>query len=177
MPLVRSVRSLSRPGPGALRALILMAAVVPWVAHAQIYRCDAGNGVVEYSNSPASGRDRNCKAVDLPTITTVPAPKGLPKAATAPANAQRPDGFPKVDSATQKSRDSDRRRILEDELRKEEAKNAELKKEYNGGEPERLGNERNYQRYLDRVQRLKEDIDRSEGNIASLKRELGSVRE
>ena len=69
------------------------------------------------------------------------------------------------------------RRILEDELSKEEAKLADLRKEFNGGEPERRGDERNYQKYLDRVQRLKDDIGRSEVNIASLKRELASVRE
>jgi len=52
-----------------------------------------------------------------------------------------------------------------------------LRTEYNNGEPERLGSERNYQRYLDRVQRLKDDIARTEASIASLRRELGSVRD
>ncbi|HMN79008.1 MAG TPA: DUF4124 domain-containing protein [Burkholderiaceae bacterium] len=173
-PAVRSARRAL-----SVTAAVLTACLAAWsgAAGAQIYRCEAGNGVVEYSNAPTSGKDRNCKSVDLPTITTVPAPKAQPRAAAPAGNAARPDGFPRVDNATQKTRDSDRKRILEDELRKEEAKVAELKKEYNGGEPERQGNERNYQRYLDRVQRLKEDIDRSEGNIASLRRELGSVRE
>ena len=173
--------SIAGPGRRArcVPAAVFTACLVAWsaTAQAQIYRCDAGNGVVEYSNTPTSGKDRNCKSVDLPTITTVPAPKGQPRAVAPAANTARPDGFPRIDNATQKTRDSDRKRILEDELRKEEAKVTELKKEYNGGEPERQGNERNYQRYLDRVQRLKEDIDRSEGNIASLRRELGSVRE
>jgi hypothetical protein len=156
---------------------VLAVSSVLWASDAvgQIYRCENGNGVIEYSNTPGSSRDRNCRAVDLPAITTIPAPK-LPKAAQPSAKAS-PESFPKVDNGTQKARDSDRRRILEDELRKEEAKLAELRQEYNAGEPERRGDERNYQRYLDRVQRLKEDIDRSEGNIGSLKRELGSVKD
>jgi len=82
-----------------------------------------------------------------------------------------------VDSSTQKARDGDRKRILQDELAKEQDKLAALRKEYNNGEPERQGNERNYQKYLDRVQRLKEDIARSESNLASIQRELASIRD
>ncbi|HQP68573.1 MAG TPA: DUF4124 domain-containing protein, partial [Quisquiliibacterium sp.] len=80
-------------------------------------------------------------------------------------------------SSTQRARDNDRRRILEEEMRKEEAKLAEIRKEYNNGEPDRLGSERNYQRYLDRVQRLKDDIARSEANIATIKKELLAIRD
>ncbi len=145
-------------------------------ASAQIYRCENGNGVVEYSNNAASGKDRNCKPISLPTITTIPAPK-LPPPRAGGGAAKSPDGFPKVDGATQKTRDNDRKRILEDELHKEEGRLAELNKEFNGGEPERLGSERNYQKYLDRVQSLKDEIARSKGNIDTLKRELGSVKE
>ncbi len=166
-------------------------------AGAQIYRCEGPGGVVEYSNSPPGQSGRNCRAVDLPAITTIPAPKlppakpaGAPAgagAANAPASggsaaaAQRaqpsPEGFPKVDSSTQRARDSDRRRILEEELKKEEAKLAEVRKEYNNGEPDRLGSERNYQRYLDRVERLKEELARSEANVATIKRELAAIRD
>jgi hypothetical protein len=81
-----------------------------------------------------------------------------------------------VDAAAQRSRDSDRRKILQDELDREQTRLEEFRKEFNGGEPERLGNERNYQKYLDRVERLKGDIARSEANVASLRRELESVR-
>ncbi len=62
-------------------------------------------------------------------------------------------------------------------MRKEEGKLAEIRKEYNNGEPDRLGSERNYQRYLDRVQRLKDDIARSETNIATIKKELAAIRD
>lgn len=164
---------------GGVLALLLWAGA----ASAQIYRCENANGVIEYSNAPGSSRERGCKPVDLPAITTIPAPKLPPRAATnaqagsGTARTPSPEGFPKVDGATQKSRDSDRRRILEDELSKEEAKLAELRKEFNGGEPERRGDERNYQKYLDRLQRLKDDIGRSEVNVASLKRELAGIRE
>lgn len=141
-------------------------------AQAQIYRCDSPDGTPLFQNAPG----KNCKALDLPSLTTVPSVR-LPAGAqrTTAANAA-PADFPRVDAAAQRSRDSDRRRILEDELGREQARLDEFRKEYNNGEPERLGNERNYQKYLDRVGRLRDDITRSESNVAALRRELESVR-
>jgi hypothetical protein len=81
----------------------------------------------------------------------------------------------RVDAGAQRARDSDSRRILESELRREEERLAEMKLEYNNGEPERLGNERNYQKYLDRVADLKSGIARKEGDIAAIKRELSKL--
>ncbi|MFO1300309.1 MAG: DUF4124 domain-containing protein [Burkholderiaceae bacterium] len=149
-------------------------------ASAEVYRCESDSGVPVYQGTP---NGRNCRQIDLAPLTTIPAPK-LPAARPAAGAAQAggaarpsPNGFPKVDASTQRERDSERRRILEDELRKEETRLAELKAVYKDGEPDRLGDERNYQKYLDRVQRLKDDIGRSEGNIASIRRELGAIRD
>jgi hypothetical protein len=131
--------------------------------------------------------------LDLPGLTTIPAPV-LPPGATAPRAPPRPPaggaaaaaapastpsraGFPRVEASTQRSRDLDRRRILEDELRKEEARLAELRTEFRGGEPERRGDERNHQKYLDRVARLKDDISRTESSVASLRREMTALRD
>lgn len=50
-----------------------------------------------------------------------------------------------------------------------------MKREYNNGEPERLGNERNYQKYLDRVAEMKSGIARKEADIAAIKRELAKL--
>jgi len=153
-------------------------------ASAEVYRCESESGVPVYQGTP---NGRNCRAINLAPLTTIPAPKlpagARPAAGAAPAQAgaaaARPaaNGFPKVDASTQRERDLERRRILEDELRKEETRLAELKAVYKNGEPDRLGDERNYQKYLDRVARLKDDIDRSEGNIASIRRELGTTRD
>ena len=60
-------------------------------------------------------------------------------------------------------------------MRREEDRLADLRREYNNGEPERQGNERNYQKYLDRVADLKSSIARKEGDIAAIKRELGKL--
>ena len=64
-----------------------------------------------------------------------------------------------MDPAEQRARDSDARRILEAELRRDEAQLATMRQEYNNGEPERLGNERNFQTYLDRVAAMRAAMD------------------
>ncbi len=62
-----------------------------------------------------------------------------------------------------------------DELRREEQSLAELRKEFNNGEPERRGDERNYQRYLDRVAEMRAALARKEADVAALKRELAKL--
>jgi hypothetical protein len=97
----------------------------------------------------------------------IQAVKAPPKVA---ASGQRSD------SADQRAKESDARMILESELKKAEAKQAELLKEYNDGAPERLGPEtRNNQKYLDRVEALKASIARNDSDIAGIKRELARV--
>ena len=78
----------------------------------------------------------------------------------------------KVDAGEQRARDSDARKILESELKSEEAKLAEMQKEFNNGEPERQGGERNYQKYLDRVEEMRAAIARKQSDVAAIKREL-----
>jgi chromosome segregation ATPase len=78
-------------------------------------------------------------------------------------------------AAQQRARDNDARRILQDELQREEQRLAELRKEYADGQPERRGDERNYQKYLDRVASLKAQIERKEEDIAAIRRELNKV--
>jgi len=138
----------------------------------KIYRC--GN---EYTNNSAMAQQRGCKLIEGGNITVV---EGLRPAAPTSSSAARaasgPLGPSRVEAAEQRSRDADARGILEAELRRAEARLAELQKEYNNGEPERRGDEtRNYQKYLDRVADLKAGIGRMESDVASIKREIGRL--
>ena len=139
-----------------------------------MYRCP-GN---DYNNtiSAKEAKERGCKTIEGAPITVIqttrpraaaPAGSGAP-AASGPATAR-------IDPAAQRARDSDARRILEDELRKEEIALAALKAEYNNGEPDRRGDEKNYQKYLDRAAELKASIARKESDVAALKRELAKL--
>ena len=113
----------------------------------------------------------------VPAAGASAAPGSGQAASPATGSASGATAFPKVDPAEQRVRDLERRRILSEELRKEEARLAELRAEFRDGEPERRGDERNYQKYLDRVQRLKDEIARTESAMASLKREHAGLRE
>ena len=128
-----------------------------------LLKCVDADGKVEYRNV---GETRGCTVMKTDPVNTAPFPRPQAK----PASAGR------TDSAAQRGRDSDRRKILEDELASEEKRLIELRREFNNGEPERRGDERNYQRYLDRTERLKADISRGEANVDSLRRELGATR-
>ncbi|MFZ6722717.1 DUF4124 domain-containing protein [Undibacterium sp. Ji49W] len=158
-----------------LSAFILLIGVQAY-AHAQsdVYLCVDENGKKEYKNT---GAVKGCKKVELQGITVVPAPV-LPAAGKKPQGkpASSPTDFPKVDEGTQKARDSDRKQILQDELKAEEQKLANLKKEFNNGEPERRGDEKNYAKYQERTNLMKEDISRTEKNIEALKREIANSK-
>lgn len=140
----------------------------------QVYRCaGAGGAAPEYINNTKEAQTRSCKLVSGGNVTVVQStPAGKAAAPVRVATA----GSPASNSPEQRARDSDSRAILEAELKKAEAKLAEQQKEFNNGEPEKQGIEgRNYQRYLDRVAEMKESINRSQSDIAGLKREISRL--
>jgi len=146
-------------------SLVLISATLgqAQAADDRIYRC--GN---EYTNTVTEAQSKTCKLISGGNVTVIQAVK--PQAAKAGASA------PRTDSADQRAKESDARMILESELKRAEAKQAELLKEYNNGEPEKLAPEtRNHQKYLDRVAELKAAIARNDGDIAGIKRELARV--
>ncbi len=167
----------------ALAAALALGACASARADGQIFLCVDADGRKELTDVNRRGA---CKLLDLPgAITPAPRRAAPPQAPArpngggggAPAPAMStPADFPKVDSGAQKARDNDRRQILQDELRAEEQKLAALKLEYNGGEPERQGNERNYAKYLERVAHMKDNIGRAEKNVEALKREIATIR-
>jgi len=149
-----------------LISLVGMSWVTTAWAQDRIYRC--GN---EYTNTVTEAQAKSCKLISGGNVTVVQAHKSSAnKVASATPPAQR------VDSVDQRAKDSDSRLILESELKKAEARRADLLKEYNNGEPEKLGPEtRNQQKYLDRVAELKANIGRSESDIDGIRRELSRL--
>lgn len=143
------------------------------MAQERIYRC--GN---EYTNTLTGRQAKDCKLIEGGNVTVIEGskPAATAKGSAASASAAAPANSPRVVSSEQKSRDSDARQILESELKKAEARQAELLKEYNNGEPDKQGGEaRNHQKYLDRVAELKASLSRIESDIAGIRRELGRV--
>lgn len=145
--------------------LAIWTATTSW-AQDRIYRC--GN---EYTNTVTESQAKNCKLISGGNVTVVQSHKPN---ANRTASASQPGQ--RVDSGDQRAKDSDSRLILESELKKAEARQVELLKEYNNGEPEKLGAEtRNHQKYLDRVAELKAGIARNGNDIEGIRRELSRV--
>lgn len=163
-------------------ALLLVIPVALAAAGAQaqgtVYRC--GN---EYTNSVKDAKDaqaRGCKLVEGGNVTVIQSPRSNAggsggSGGASPSAVRAPTPAP-TDNAEQRNRDSETRMILESELRKAEARQTDLLREYNNGEPEKMGSEsRNYQKYLDRVAELKAAIARNDSDIAGIKREIARL--
>lgn len=178
--------------PGALTALTAVSAfIVPSVlivsnaqaqpaAPSRIFRC--GN---TYTNDPTQGQGPGCRPVEGGRVTVVEgtrvqSPPAQVARLSPPAGAAGPSaaGAPtaRVESREQQARDAHAREILEEELRRAQARQDELLREYNRGEPEKLGPEtRNHQKYLDRIEQLKASIARNDADIQGIRRELARL--
>ena len=144
-----------------------------------VYRCPGNPVLYTDTISEKEARERGCRTIEGAPITVIQSPRprtgGSPVPSTAGVGAARPEPSARVEPSEQRKRDSDRRAILSAELRRDEQTLADLQREFNNGEPERRGDERNYQNYLDRVAQMKASITRSESDIAALKRELSKL--
>ena len=148
---------------------------LPALAQERVWRC--GN---EYTNNASVAQQKGCKQLEGGNVTVVqgtkPAGGGSAASSSGSSAARAPAGSPRVEGVDQRARDGEARSVLEAELKKAEARQAELQKDYNNGEPEKQGSEsKNYQKYLDRVADMKAQIARNESDIAGLQREIGRL--
>lgn len=150
---------------GRLSTLAMLAFAAPFAA-AETCKYVDRDGNVTYSNIAIKDAK---KASCFPEPASPPQPN-KPAKATAPAN------FPSVDANTQKKRDDSRRKILDEELAEEEKLLVDARKALSEAESVRLGDESNYQKFLDRVQPYKDAVALHEKNVAALKQELAALK-
>jgi hypothetical protein len=131
------------------------------------YRCP-GN---DYKNtiSAKEAEKLGCKKLENAPVSVIQTSKPRPVPGAAASSTAR------IDPSAQRARDSDARHILEQELKTEEDRLAAMKKEFNNGQPERQGNEQNYQKYLDRVSDMSASIARKEADVMALRREIAKL--
>lgn len=167
---------------GALGWVLVLVGAVSTAGAQTIYRC--GN---EYTNNARQAKDKGCKAVEGGSLTVIHSGGGGGRAAPAAnaagspsassGNATARPATPRADSPEQRSRDGDAKAILQAELDKASTRLTSLKAEYNGGHPDRTALElRNPQGYPERVEALKAQIARQEGDIAGIQRELARLQ-
>jgi hypothetical protein len=149
-----------------LSAVLLFTAASHF-AHAEIYECVDQSGNKRFTNIASEAK--GCRVLNVGPVAP-PTPSARASATPTPAN------FPRVDAQTQNSRDNDRRRILENELGNEQKLLDQARKELATQESTRLGDERNYQRLLDRLEPFKKKVKLHEDNVANLRREMANMR-
>ena len=152
--------------------LLAIICLCPALAQAEIYKAVDADGHVTYSSTPIKGGK---KIILEPLPTMVP-----PVRARSTAS---PEGFPRVDSATQKDRDDTRRRILQDELSTEEKLLEEARQNLKEGEasPEVYRGKdgktyRNVAKYEEKTKTLKDRVELHSRNIEALKTELSKLK-
>ncbi|MET3182570.1 hypothetical protein SAMN05518845_105244 [Variovorax sp. YR750] len=150
---------------------------LPALAQERVWRC--GN---EYTNNATIAQQKGCKIMEGGNVTVVQGTRASGGGSASSSSsggssaARSPAGSPRVEGVDQRARDGEARSVLEAELKKAEARQAELQKEYNNGEPEKQGSEgRNYQKYLDRVAEMKAELARNESDIAGIRREIARL--
>jgi hypothetical protein len=155
----------------------LLATTSAW-GQAQIYRCVDAAGRITYINV-SSAIDKHCKRLqiesDMPSssASSVPAKSvgRTPGAAARPT----PVNFPRVGPDEQKTRDSDRRAILNQELDAAQQYLAAAKHKLAEQERIRPDNELPPQRQK-RLQPFQEDVVSHERNIAEISKELANLK-
>ncbi|MFV8826084.1 DUF4124 domain-containing protein [Thauera sp. WH-2] len=162
--------------PSKLLPLILLAGLAP-SAWADIYKCTDPDGRVTYTNDRSLGR--GCVRLESDqAVSTIPAPPRSPAASTpkgTPA-AATPGSFPRVSPDDQRNRDDARLKVLAGELEHEEKSLAEAEQALAEQESIRTGDERNYQKVLDRLQPFKDKVELHKRNIEALRREISGLR-
>lgn len=135
-------------------ALILFSCLT----QAGVYKHTDERGNVTYSNIPSS----NSKKIDLPPIVVVP-------------STDAGDIDDRIMKRRENAKIEEQREQIQSKISEEENRLNEVKNEYKDGIPDRLGSERNYQRYLNRVERLREEINVREKNLNMLRSEFDKL--
>jgi hypothetical protein len=153
-------------------SLSCLALLLAGPAHAaqQICKYVDADGRVTFSDSPQK-HSRKLMCFDpMPERK----PKPPPKSAASKGGADEA-GFPRVDDATQKRRDTDRRRILEQELVDEQKLLEQARNALDDSESVRYANE-SEEKMQERMRPLREALVTHEKNIEAIRRELASAK-
>jgi hypothetical protein len=156
-----------------LAALMLWPAlaVAQTTTESTIWSCRDKEGRTNVTNLPEDTRGKDCRVIRQTRVQVVPAQS---RSAT-PAGKPAPTAFPKEDSKARSSARERQREILEQELAQEQRALEQARKELEEQESVRYGDERNYARVLERLQKYKDAVGLHEKNVESLRQELANL--
>ena len=157
-------------------AVFFVLALLQPVAWAETCKYLDSEGRVIYSNTPNSPPKGATKVKCFEDPSPKPAPATARNPDSKPTNPDTKAKLPRVSEDTQKTRDDERRRILEQEIADETKQLAQAKEQLAAQESVRNGNERNYERFLERVQPYRDAVATHERNIEAIKREIANLK-
>jgi len=156
--------------------LLSLLFLLPMAAQADtLFKCTDETGQVLYTNQKGASKSCTVLSRDQP-ISTFTAPK-----AKASANLS-PSDFPRVNGDQQKTRDNDRRVILDQELRSEQkqledAKKALAEQDSRIEPSERnIGGTVNQAKVQERLKAYRDSVQLHERNIDALNKEIGNLK-
>jgi hypothetical protein len=128
----------------------------PTVVEGSMFKCITSSGNAAYFNVPGVDGGSSQRAR---------------------ATSSTPAGFPRVDADTQRGRDGLRRKVLSDELDTEEKLLVEARAAYGDGAPPPLPDEqKDAQKYANRLAKLRQTVSLHEKNIEALRKELAALK-
>ncbi len=150
---------------------------------AAVYMCNK-NGEVVYTSSNGPG----CKNANLQSLGSYSTSDGSSskkpsntnkKPAPAPSRSNNAPSSSamnnQVNSNTQQNRDNGRYAILESELNNEKQALSQAQKALADGRAVRLGNEKNYAKYQERVRALEQNVQERQQNVQAIQKELNRM--
>lgn len=137
-----------------------------------IFLCKDGGESI-YTNTKLN---KSCKGFLLGSPITSKAPASAAANLASQPTGTTPPGFPKVNETTQRARDTDRKRILEDELASEQKSLDQARKELAQQESKVIGEEKNYKKITERLQPFRDKIEQHERNIQALRKEMSNLK-
>ena len=164
----------------ALAGLAFASAAQAQTDPQRVYRCPDNS----YTNDLSEVKAKNCKLIDNANVSILSSPGMPPKVIGSGSKPSERSAAPsgnadaRVAPSTQKERDQEARRILEQELQQQQARLEQQLKDYNNGQPAYLPSERiagggvKGGEYAQRVATMKDQIAMTQANIAALQREL-----
>ncbi|MCE5394609.1 MAG: DUF4124 domain-containing protein [Acidithiobacillus sp.] len=151
-----------RSGPTLVLLLTLLAGLGN--AQAAIYRWVSPDGVVSYGGNPPANA-RNVETLDgLPAVTSAAPATPAPKPAAPVTESVAPSQSPAAGNNDRKA--------LQAELAAARLQLAQATAAYEQGKAVRLGNERNYAHYLQRIDQLKEAVHIAQLRVLILEHQL-----
>lgn len=130
-----------------------------------LWNCKDKDGRTTLTNQKADTAGKDCRIVQQERVSTV-APS---KSAKSPAN------FPRESASDRSAAKTRQRETLEQELSQEESMLADAKKKLADQEAIRNGDEKNYQRVLDRLKPYQDTVEVHQKNVEALRRELSNL--